>query len=137
MIEILVSLLILTIVLLGLAALQIFAIRQVTGSKRANEATRLGQMVIERYQQMRTGDITTTLDWNTETNQDGQPMSGVGADGKPPGPYTVDGYIEAGGLGGTSLMITVRVTWLDLSPGPGGAGTYQNMHVFLNTMRSP
>jgi prepilin-type N-terminal cleavage/methylation domain-containing protein len=114
MIELLMTMLILTIVLLGLAALQVGTIRRVTASRRANEATRLSQSLLERYRHINCaalpGDTMGT--WivavrKTISKGDIQ-MANVAVDTVNPGPYTVWEWVEDTA---TDKTITIRASW--------------------------
>jgi len=134
MVELLVTMLLLCIVLVGLAALQVHAIRNVTSSRRTNEAIRLGQSVIERYRQMTTPPAASgTGDWEPERGRDGATMVNVGADGESNGPYTVDTFIEDSG---GSRLITVRVKFMELTP-TGAATTYKEQQIYISTFKAP
>lgn len=116
MVELLVTILMLSIVLVGLAALQISVIRQVTGSKSASEATRLAEGVMERYKSMPFPDLvsfTPKGTWFTEIKRDGaSQMVNVASDGEADGPFTVESLHES--VGGGEL-VSVRVTWTDVT----------------------
>lgn len=116
MTELLMTMLLLTIVLTGLAALQMSTIRQVTVSKRAGEATRLAQRVLERYKTIRYSNIVipSSPAWFTELTRGGAPMSNIGVDGESDGPFTVQSLTEASNGG---ALITVRVTWTSINRG--------------------
>lgn len=120
MVEILVSLLLASISMVGLTAIQIQTIRQTTIAKRSTEATRLAQMVIDRYKSTSFANLPAPLNpvewerelWNTTE------MTRVGSNGMGDGPYTVDRLIEAIG---TRRVITVRVSWQSTNPQAGNA----------------
>lgn len=119
MIELLVTMLILTVVLMGLAALQIGTIRQVTASRRANEATRLCGRIIEQYRFTPLTDLTSTLttdgSWHPVWGNSGTTqLKAVGADGQSDGPFSVYYMVESGL--GSSWIITVQVRWKDVRP---------------------
>lgn len=138
MVEVLVTMLLLTIILLGLTALQIATIRQVSLAKRANGALRLGQAIIERYQAMGFADLPSvaTPDWETVKKADGSDMVNVGEDGEINGPFSVHHFIEIPSASGDRI-ITVRVSWLDLMPGadPNPANQYRTLDVLLTLRR--
>lgn len=140
MIELLVTMVLMTIVLTGLAALQLQTIRQVTVSRRANEATRLAQTMVERYQSMSFGQLSAQSGstWIIPKNPADQPMQNVAVDGVSGGPYTVQQLVEDIGSG-SRLIITVRVSWLDVSPGVAAdpAQSYQTQSVIMTTQRTP
>jgi type II secretory pathway pseudopilin PulG len=124
MVELLVTLLILSVVLLGLAALQITTIRQVTASRRANEATRLCSSFIERVRFIKYDSLATIVPnvsgsatdwfyfWNDRANRF---MNGVGPDGIQDGPFHVEYHKEAVGTP-PGWVISVRVKWKDVRP---------------------
>jgi len=140
MIEVLITMLLLTIVLLGLAALQITTIRQVSLARRANGALRLAQSVIERYQTLEFNLLpsTSSPDWESVKKKDGTTdMTRVGEDGESSGPYTVQQLFEKTNNG--DVIITVRVTWLDVLPGSkpvASGGPYRTLEVMLTIRRS-
>lgn len=117
-VEVLMTMLLLMVVMLGLTALQLTTIRQVTNSKLAAEGTRLAQLALEHYQTIDYANIVDTGGvWSTEMKRDGvTPMQGVGADGQSDGPFTVRTMIESPAAGG-SRLITVRVSWLSVERG--------------------
>jgi len=138
MVEVLVTMLLLTIVLLGLTALQVATIRQVSLAKRANSALRLGQSIIERYQAMQFADLPSvaTPDWETVKKTSGADMVNVGENGEINGPFSVYRFVEIPLTSGDRI-ITVRVTWLDLMPGadPNPARKYRTLDVLLTLRR--
>ncbi len=139
MLEVLMTMLILTIVLLGLAALQVATIRQVTLSRNANEGLRLGQSIIEKYRRLDFIDLpgTTSPDWEPVFKKDGiTKMEMVGDDGEKNGPFTVTQFNEVATNG--DRVITVRVTWLDLMPGqnPDPKKTYRVLETMLTLRRA-
>jgi prepilin-type N-terminal cleavage/methylation domain-containing protein len=143
MVEMLVTMLILTIVLVGLAALQLQVVRGVTVSRHSDEATRLGQSVLERYMTLAKpldgilgikppGACVESV-WCTELKRDGiTAMAGVDVSGESPGPFTVQSMIETYGVPATKI-VTVRVLWSESSTGPG----YNASSVLLSTRRAP
>ena len=143
MIELLVTMLLLTVVLLGLAALQVHTIRSVTSSKRANEATRLCQAMVERYRSMQFNRVQSLAgtNWTIPTNSANQPMKEVQVDGvTAPGPFTVQQLVEDVSTPGSQrLLITVRVSWLDTSTGnnPNPGQQYRMLDVVMTTQRTP
>ncbi len=134
MVELLITMLLLSIAMTGLAALQIHTIRQTSGARRAGEATRLAQYALERHL---AGPIPAPLgtpDWELEINKSGQMMSGVAADGTLGGPYTVHRLVEALGTGvDQRTLITIRVQYRDVD----GKGAATPRSVYLTTMRTP
>jgi Tfp pilus assembly protein PilV len=138
MVELLVTMLLLTIALTGLAALQLYSVRQVTASRRANEATRLGQSVIERYMTMPIASLPapgTPPDWEHELKKDGSTtMVNVGVDGESDGPYTVEHLTES--LGTKTMLVTVRVTWKDVPLGAPPDPTARTLEVMMSTQRA-
>ncbi len=140
MIEVLITMLLLTVVLLGLAALQITTIRQVSLSNRANGALRLCQSVIERYQNQTFSLLpsTASTDWEPVFKKDGTtPMTLVGEDGESDGPYTVQQFIELTNDNGDKL-ITARATWLDAvqSNDSDPTKSYRTLEVLLTIRRT-
>jgi prepilin-type N-terminal cleavage/methylation domain-containing protein len=118
MIELLVTMLLLAIVLVGLAALQVTTIRQVTGSKLSSQASQLAQMVLSRHETRPFADLlgfTPQGTWVRELKKDTvTEMKQVGVDGESQGPFTVDTLVETVGGG---VLINVRVTWTSLHRG--------------------
>lgn len=113
MIELLMTMLVLTIVLLGLAALQVGTIRRVTASRRANEATRLAQTLLERYRHINCAALPgdTGSSWQPAqqvTTTGNVAMTNVAVDGVNPGPYRVEEWVTDTA---TEKMIIVRATW--------------------------
>ncbi len=140
MMEIMVTLLLLSVVLVGLAALQITTIRQVSLSRRASGALRLGQVVLEEYRGVPFANLPSinSPDWESVFKKDGvSPMDGVGEDGEKTGPYTVQQLIEVPTNG--DRLITVRVSWLDVMPGvnPDPTKEYRTLDVLLSLRRAP
>lgn len=129
MMELLVTMVLLTIVLTGLAALQVSVIRQVTVSDRAAEATRLAQMAMQRYEAMPIADLRSFSPkdtWFNELRRDGtSPMSGVGADGQSDGPFTVQSFHE--NVAGAELVV-VRVRWTQINRGLDNAPQQYGEH---------
>jgi len=133
LVEILVTILLVTVALVGLAALQIASIRQVTFCKRSDEATRLGQSMLEQSMALPLTQLqaayteqgtpppswpvptpTNPESWSPLVMKDGASlMTHVGADGESYGPFTVQRYIDVAGAG---FLITIRVSWIE-SPG--------------------
>lgn len=147
MIEVLITMLLLTVVLMGLAALQITTIRQVTLSKRANGALRLGQAIIERYQTLGFNYLPSTSSpsqtWEPVLKKDQTtPMILVAEDGEGDGPFTVQQLIEiigvSGGTGANDVLITVRVTWLDViqNNATTSSDKYRTLEVLLTIRRT-
>lgn len=118
LLELLVTLLLLSIVFIGLAALQVSTIRQVTYSKRSSEATRLAQLVMQRYETMPYAVLqgfSPKDAWVTELERDGTTqMTAVGVDGESDGPFAVQSFHStiAGGE-----VVTVRVMWTNMNRG--------------------
>jgi prepilin-type N-terminal cleavage/methylation domain-containing protein len=143
MIEVLITMLLLTVVLLGLAALQITTIRQATLSKRANGALRLAQGIAERIQgtpfhRLYLWGNSSSPDWESVKKKDGiTDMTNVGEDGESNGPFTAHYLYELIPTTGDRLY-TVRVTWLDVAPGnqPTPTDKYRTMEVMLTVRRS-
>jgi Tfp pilus assembly protein PilV len=113
MIELLITMLILTIVLMGLAALQVGTIRQVTASRRANEATRLASTVIERYRHTPYTALPADIGWAPQLNNNLAQMTLVGVDGQSNGPFSVEYMAETVN---STRIITVQVKWKDVRP---------------------
>lgn len=139
MMEILMTLLLLTVVLMGLAALQISTIRQVSLARRANGALRLGQIVVERFQAQEFAQLSAVAspDWEPVFKRDMiTPMTGVSENGEGTGPYTVQQLIEIPTNG--DRLITVRVSWLDVMPGSDPLPTeqYRTLDVLLTLRRT-
>lgn len=142
MIELLITMLLLTIVMTGLAALQLTAVRQVSNSKRGSEAMRLGQMVLERLTAL--GFTHTDLvptSWIPAKNADGQSMINVKVNGlnstttgERDGPYSVNYMVE---LVSTRKVITVKVTWLDTQSGADPSQRYAVRSITLVTQMAP
>ena len=140
MVELLVTMVLLTIALLGLTALQVSVIKQGTASRGMAEATRLAQLVLERYHTMPYAQVTAFAPkdtWVTELKRDGvSTMVGVGPNGESDGPFTVQSFHESVGAG---ELVTVRVAWnagqRGLDPDP--AKQYQQMFVSLSVQRFP
>ncbi len=140
LVELLVTLLILTVVLLGLAALQLQVVRGVKVSRRSDQATRLGQGVLERYLLMPAARLRPSVPgpgWFAPTRRDGtSPMDNVGPDGESSGPFKVRCMIEqvrepsTGAVNG--MLITVKVEWVETATGQGALPT----SVVLTTRRA-
>lgn len=112
LLELLVVMLLLTITLTGLAALQLNTIRTVAVSKRGNEATRLAQSLVERYRTSSFANLPPAGGWTIELNDNNAQMVSVGVDGTTSGPFTVERFVEDLD-GGKQRLITIKVTWLD------------------------
>ena len=139
MLEVLMTMLILTIVLLGLAALQVATIRQVTLARNASAGLRLGQSIIEKYRRLDFIDLpgTTSPDWEPVFKKDGvTKMENVGDDGEKAGPFTVNQFMEVATNG--DRLITIRVTWIDLMPGtnPDPNKTHRVLEAMLTLRRA-
>ncbi len=120
MAELLVTMLLLTVVLVGLAALQISSVRQVTASQASAEATRLAERRLEYWRNVTIGDVaaatTAGTTWQIALNQrvSGSPqMLNVNATGEGDGPYTVREFIEqlTDTQAGLYYQISVQVIW--------------------------
>jgi type II secretory pathway pseudopilin PulG len=131
MVELLVTMLLLTIVLFGTTALQLTTIRSVTSGNRAQGATRLAHSMIERYRRVPSTVIQTLPQdtWSVPLNQDLTSMTDVAADGVSPGPYRVESLVEQ--LGGRYL-VTVRVSW----HGREQAGVQRVHNVIMSCQKS-
>lgn len=130
MVELLMTMLILTIVLVGLATLQVHTIRQVTDSKNSAEALRLGQSVLERLK-AETFAPSTTTGWIQEINQNAQEMKNVSVNGVGQGPYTVERNVETGTNG--LVRVSIKVSWLDTKRNT--QGQYQTRDMIVTMMR--
>jgi prepilin-type N-terminal cleavage/methylation domain-containing protein len=141
MVELLVTMLLLAIVMMGLAALQIASIRNVSGARRSSEAMRLAQSVVEELKvRSMTSEpwLSHTAAWVTLTDRNNVEMSGVASDGISRGPYTVRVLVEESPSGTNICLLTVKVTWLDVSAAKSGATyDYEEFNVMLTTMRFP
>ena len=140
MIELLVTMLLLTVVLTGLAALQLHSIRQVTSSRRANEATRLAQAQVERFRAMAFTQLPPSgASWQQLNNAAGQPMLNVSVNGEQGGPFSAHVFVEDPGSTPARRIITVRVSWLDVSPGhdPDPTKRYRTLNVMMSTQEDP
>jgi prepilin-type N-terminal cleavage/methylation domain-containing protein len=116
LVELLVTLALLTISLMGLAALQVTTIRQVTGSKHSGEATRLAESVLERYRSTSVDNLPADKDWQVEFQRDSaSQMRDVGVGGAGDGPFTVERLVEPTSDG---ALVSVRVTWRAQGKGP-------------------
>ncbi len=143
MIEILMTLLLLTVVLLGLTALQVASIRQTTATRRTTEATRLAQSILERHQRLPIANVKalTPVDvWYTMLQKDQKTtMVSVGVDGESDGPFSVERMVEtqtaASGL--VHYLITVRVSWLSNIRGnqAAAADQYQTRSILMSCRR--
>lgn len=120
MAELLVTMLLLTVVLVGLAALQISSVRQVTASQASAEATRLAERRLEYWRNVPLGTLLTNVtagsDFEIALNQreTGTPqMVNVDASGTGNGPYTVREFIEQlnDPQAGQFYQISVQVIW--------------------------
>jgi prepilin-type N-terminal cleavage/methylation domain-containing protein len=127
LVEILMTLLIITIIVLGLTALQIATIRTVGYAKEAGEATRLAQLVLTRYKGVSLANLPSqpcffgaTPQWCTELmNDQATQMRYVDATGQGDGPFTVETMIQQI-VNPPSFLISVRVSWLNKKSVPVG-----------------
>lgn len=138
LVEILVAMALLSIVLVGLAALQLTAVRQATAARRAGEAMRLAQSVLEGHQTMSFAVLSSIVPvggWNTMLKRDGvTQMAGVGVDGEADnGPFTVERRVDHDG---GEVVVTVRVSWLDITPDPTQPGGYARLEAVLVCRRA-
>ncbi|MFH1130278.1 MAG: prepilin-type N-terminal cleavage/methylation domain-containing protein [Pseudomonadota bacterium] len=132
-VEVLMTMLLLTIVLVGLASLQVFTIREVTGSQRTSSALRLGQAMIEHWK-INHFALSADTDWTIQTNQNNSEMKNVGVNGVSPGPFTVERFIEA--VPGMPLYrISIRVSWQALQRDT--QNNYQTENLVVSTMARP
>jgi prepilin-type N-terminal cleavage/methylation domain-containing protein len=118
MAELLVTMLILTVVLVGLAALQISSVRQVTASQASAEATRLAERRLEYWRNVSLASLIPSpgTAWQIALNQrvTGTPqMVNVGASGEGNGRYTVREFIEqlTDPQAGNYFQVSVQVIW--------------------------
>jgi hypothetical protein len=140
--EILVTMLLLTTSLLALAALQVSTIRQVTTAQRTTQANRLAQGRLDFYRAVPVDQLPAPLNppqWETELQRDGaSQMVGVGWDGESNGAFTVQRLVEEVG-GGAQVLITIRVSWVDLTPSDDTSGsgqTFRERAVLMAMQRS-
>lgn len=126
MMELLVTMVLLAIVLTGLAALQLSVIKQVTVSSRAAEATRLAQLVMQRYESMPYATLAAFSPkgtWFPELRRDGvTTMANVGTNGENDGPFIVESLHETSN--GAELVV-VRVRWTNITRGLEADATRQ------------
>jgi prepilin-type N-terminal cleavage/methylation domain-containing protein len=136
MVEVLVTMVLLTVVLTGTAALQIATIKRGTTSNRVGEAMRLGQSILAGYKSMRYSNIVSTSGvWIMELQRDGETeMKNVSANGEGNGPYSVERVVEASNGG---LLITARVTWLNMNRRAAASTQYASQSVVLSLQRFP
>lgn len=115
LIEVLVTMLLLAITFLGLAAIQISVIRNVGFSRSASEATRLAQSRIEFYQSMTFASVNTFVTTAPRTTGAWIKVAeNVAADGVNPGPYRLEDRADP--VGPTVWVITARATWHGIDP---------------------
>lgn len=136
MVELLVAMLVITVSLCGLAALQLRTIQAVTVSRQAHESTRLAQATLERFRAMAYARVKEqeSNDWVVTLNGKGLPMRRVAVDGSAAGPYTVQQLVEdRSGGAKTRYAITVRVTWVGATT--AGATPPPVQSVWLTTQR--
>jgi type II secretory pathway pseudopilin PulG len=120
MIEVLVTMIILSISLVGLAALQVHTLRTANVARQTEGATRLAQRVLEDT--MVASDLAALIPisdtWDVPLNQLGQQMINVASDGihktgasEERGIYRVERFREL--MSGTAIYwrVTVRVSW--------------------------
>jgi Tfp pilus assembly protein PilV len=138
MVELLMTMLLLTIVLTGLAALQVGTIHRVTASRKANEATRLCQTIVERYRfaASATYPVDTSNNWVAQAN----PATGGytwNADANGDGPFEVHEYVEDVTVGTqTHKAITVKCSWKSQDKAdPSATDTYQTYYVAMSLRR--
>lgn len=122
MVELLITMLLLTVVLTGLAALQLTTIRQVTAGRQAAEATRLAQSLVERHRSMsitQVAALSPVDEWFTLLQTDGvTEMRDVSVTGAGTGPFTAQRLVERQVINTiTYHVITIRVSWRDVVPG--------------------
>lgn len=138
MIELLMTMLLLTIVLTGLAALQVGTIHRVTASRKANEAMRLCQTRVEHYRFAASAiyPADTSSSWVIRTN----PATGGStwnADANGDGPFEVYEYVEDVTVGTqTHKVITVKCSWSSQDRAdPSTSTTYQTYYVAMSLRR--
>ena len=138
LVEVLVAMALLSIVLLGLAGLQLTGVRQTTAARRAGEGLRLAQSVVEQHQAMSFAVIWAIVPvggWNTLLKRDGvTQMAGVGVDGERDGPFTVERRVDHDG---GEAVVNVRVSWLDVTADPAQPGGYARLETVLIVRRAP
>lgn len=139
MLEVLVSMLLLCIVLVGLTALQLTTIRQNVSSQRSAEAARLAQSRIENFQTPTPLPLATgaNTSWHTALNKNGVGMQNIAADGlTTPGPYTVWERSEADAAT-SQTVFSVRITWLDVMRNNNTDNTmqYDTRELIISTKR--
>lgn len=146
--EVLMTMLVLTISLVGLTALQLQNIRQVTDTRRAGEALRLVKAVIEGYTLIDYARIPppNAPNWMTQPKRGHENvampssddlMIGVGVDGNSVGPFRVQYLVEPfqGGM-----MITVQASWRSADAHGGQTSSparFRTQRVTLSTVRFP
>ncbi|MBK6846189.1 MAG: prepilin-type N-terminal cleavage/methylation domain-containing protein [Proteobacteria bacterium] len=146
--EVLMTMLVLTISLVGLTALQLQSIRQVTDTRRAGEALRLVKAVIEGYTLIDYARIPppNAPNWMTQpkrghenvaTPSTDDLMIGVGVDGRSVGPFRVQYLVEPfqGGM-----MLTVQASWRSADAHGGNTTSdarFRTQRVTLTTVRFP
>jgi hypothetical protein len=134
MMELLVSMVLLTIVLTGLIAMQVASIRGVTEAGRSADALRLAELVMARYEEKAcqfgklpapTVDGAGKATWGSEYKKPGNqsstnnmPMTNVAANGEDEGPFVVQRLVEIPVDAVTNIpdnsrrVVTIRVCWL-------------------------
>ena len=137
MVEVLMTMLVLTVVLLGLAAMQVTSINQTTRGRRAGEALRLAQRYLEELQGRPEAPAVTGNQWLTMTRYDSAEgksieLTNVGPDGIVVGPYRVERWVDDGGLANLRRML-IRVRWSDVQKNT--EGTYHTREVVVGTAR--
>lgn len=147
--EVLMTMLMLSVSLVGLSALQLQSIRQVTDTRRAGEALRLAKAVVEGYTLIDYARIppANAPNWMTQpkrghenvaTPSTDDLMIGVGVDGQSAGPFRAQYLVEP--LQG-GMMITVQVSWRSADAHGGAAATgdarFRTQRVTLSTVRFP
>jgi prepilin-type N-terminal cleavage/methylation domain-containing protein len=136
MVELLVTMVLLSIILLGLAALQITTLRQASDSQRSGEALRIAEREIDVWRSVRLSQVSSNA-----TSGDGWDVLHGGvlvrADGHPDaaaGLYRVERRIEANS-GPSGWRIIVRVSWIGAMSSTVGPGPHRREQVVLVTER--
>lgn len=144
MVELLMTMLLITIVMLGLAAIQVSTIRQVNASSDAVGATELAE---KRLGYWRSVDEATVLaEASNSFNIALDPLTNnqlrnVSSSGAGDGPFTIWEMIETQPRpigGGNYYIVTVRVTWLAQGMNQNASATndkYQQESIMLTTQR--
>lgn len=137
LVEILVSIILFSVMMLGLMAFQLTTIRMVTVSRQSGEALRLAQSRIENYRSLPFNQLpAATPSWYNPFKRDGvHTMVNVSTDGETDGPYTVWEMVEDNANG--SRNISVRISWTDGSVSSTSANPSQTRDLVLSLARMP